>query len=117
MPPAVTVTSTEPALPAGLVALQLVAELQVTAVAATVPKLTVEALVEKPDPVMVTTVLPASGPEFGATLVTVGGVAAEAVTLSSPKSRLAMRRTPPANWEARHKSAPLANVLEFLVKR
>jgi hypothetical protein len=74
LPPAVTVTSTDPALPAGLVALQLVAELQVTAVAAMVPKLTVEALVEKPDPVMVTTVPPASGPEFGLMLATVGPV-------------------------------------------
>jgi hypothetical protein len=61
-------------LPAGLVAVQLVTELQVTAVAAVVPKLTVVPLVENPEPVMVTTVPPAGGPELGLMLATVGPV-------------------------------------------
>jgi len=58
--------------PAGLVALQLVAELQVTAVAAVVPKLTVVPVVANPVPVMVTTVPPAEEPEVGLMLATVG---------------------------------------------
>jgi hypothetical protein len=70
------VTSTAPAVPAGLVAVQLVTELQVTAVPAVVPKLTVVPLVAKPVPVMVTTVPPARGPELGLMLVTVGAEAA-----------------------------------------
>ena len=74
-PPTVAVTSTVP-VPAGLVAEQLVAELQLTAVAALVPKSTVvaEAVVEKPVPVMATTVPPAAGPEVGLMLVMVGAV-------------------------------------------
>ena len=75
-PPAATVTSTFPALPAGLVALQLVVELQVTAVAATVPKSTVseDAVVENPEPVIITTVPPVSGPALGLMPATVGPV-------------------------------------------
>jgi len=72
--PEVTVTSTVPE-PAGLVALQLVVELQVTAVPATVPKLTVVPVVVNPVPVMVTTVPPARGPAVGLMAVTVGAVA------------------------------------------
>jgi hypothetical protein len=74
-PPTVTVTSTVPALPAGLVAVQLVTELQVTEVAAVVPKLTVAPLVARPLPVMVITVPPVEGPELGLMLATVGPVA------------------------------------------
>ena len=79
LPPAVTVTSTSPAVVAtGLVALQLVVELQVTAVPAVVPKLIVVPVVPKPVPVMVTGVPPAKGPEVGVILVTVGAAAAAA---------------------------------------
>jgi len=70
--PEVTVTSTVPAAPAGLVAEQLVAELQVTAVAAVVPNLTVVPLVANPDPTMVSTVPPARGPAVGLMLATAG---------------------------------------------
>jgi hypothetical protein len=73
-PPVVTVTSTEPATPTGLVAVHVVTELQLTAVPAAVPKLTVtaDAVVENPVPVMVTTVVPPRGPALGLMAVTVG---------------------------------------------
>jgi hypothetical protein len=72
-PPTVTVTSTVP-VPAGLVALQLVAEAQLTLVAAAVPKRAIVAPgpVANPVPVIVTAVPPPAGPLAGATLVTVG---------------------------------------------
>jgi hypothetical protein len=66
------VTSTAPALPAGLVATQLVAEAQVTEVPAPVPKSTVVPVVAKPVPVMVTTVPPAVGPLLGLMLAMAG---------------------------------------------
>ena len=75
-PPTLTVTSTV-SVPAGLVAVQLVAELQVTPVAALPdPKSTVvePEVVEKLVPVMVTDVPPAAGPVAGLTAVTVGVV-------------------------------------------
>jgi hypothetical protein len=72
VPPEVTVTSTAPAVPAGLVAVQLVVELQVTAVPAVAPKATVVPVMANPVPVMVTTVVPASGPALGLMLATVG---------------------------------------------
>jgi hypothetical protein len=72
-PPAVTVTATIPPDSAGLVAVQVVADAQFTDVPGTVPKLTVVPVVENPVPVMVTTVLPAVGPEVGLMAVTVGG--------------------------------------------
>jgi hypothetical protein len=67
----VAVTSTVP-LPAGLVALQLLELVQLTPVAADVPKLTVVALVLKLLPVMVTAVPPAAGPLAGLIAVIVG---------------------------------------------
>jgi hypothetical protein len=73
-PPTVTVTSTVP-LPAGLVALQLVVEPQLTPVAVLEPKRTVVAPAagSNPVPVIVTTVPPACGPLVGLSAVTVGG--------------------------------------------
>lgn len=70
--PTVTVTSTGPAAPAGEVALHEVVNAQVTPVAAASPKSTVvaPAVVENPDPVMVTGVPPAGGPLVGLTDVT-----------------------------------------------
>ena len=66
----VTLTSIVPAPAAGEVAVRRVAELYVT-LAATVPNVTVDALVN-PVPVIVTTVPPATGPLAGEILVTVG---------------------------------------------
>ena len=79
VPPTATVTSTVP-MPAGLVAVQLVAELQVTDVPATVPKSTVvaPAVVEKFVPVIVTTVPPEVDPDAGLMAVTAGAVDAAA---------------------------------------
>ena len=71
-PTLVTVTSTLPAACAGAVAVIDVAELTVTLVAATPPKLTVSPAVN-PVPVIVTDVPPAVGPLVGLTAVTVGG--------------------------------------------
>jgi hypothetical protein len=70
----VTVISTVAALPGGLVAVQLVVEVQLTAVPAAVPKSTVvaAAVVENPVPLMVTLVPPERGPEVGLMAVTVG---------------------------------------------
>jgi hypothetical protein len=68
----VTVTVTAPALPAGVVAVIVVAFTTVTFVAAVLPNFTV-APAAKFVPVIVTTVPPAAGPLFGLTLVTVGG--------------------------------------------
>jgi hypothetical protein len=65
----VTRTSTVP-VPGGEVAVRRVAELYLT-LAAMVPNLTVDALVN-PVPVIMTAVLPAAGPFAGETLVTVG---------------------------------------------
>ena len=98
-PLTVTVTSTVPALSAGLVAMQLVAELHVTAVPAVVPKSTVSSdeVVEKPVPVMVTTVPPASGPEVGLIAVTVGADAAAAVPTNAPTRRPVDRTRAPAS--------------------
>lgn len=58
------VTALAPAAPAGEVAVTVLSELTVTAVAAVVPKFTSRVPI-KPDPVMVTTVPPAIGPEVG----------------------------------------------------
>ena len=67
----VTVTSTVLAASAGATAVIDVAELTVTLVAATLPKLTVLPDAN-PVPVMVTEVPPAVGPLVGLTAVTVG---------------------------------------------
>jgi hypothetical protein len=72
-PELVTVTATVPALSAGVVAVIDVLLVTVTPVAATLPNVTVSP-VAKFVPVIVTDVPPASGPPFGVTLVTVGGV-------------------------------------------
>jgi hypothetical protein len=72
-PDTVTVTSTVP-VPAGLVAVQLLVEAQVTAVPAFDPKATVAPDVANCDPAIVTTVPPAAGPEVGVMLVTTGDV-------------------------------------------
>src|SRR5215831_2956698 len=73
VPPAVvTVTLTVP-VPAGLVAVILVADTNVTPVPAFAPNLTVAPLA-KPVPVMVTTVPPPVGPDEGDTPETVGTV-------------------------------------------
>ena len=75
MPPGVvTVTSTEPVDPAGLVAVMMVALTTVTLVAAMLPKLTAVAPV-KFVPVIVTLVPPAADPLAGLTVVTVGALA------------------------------------------
>ena len=67
----VTRISTVP-LPAGATAEIEVAELTVKLVAAAAPKVTAVAP-EKPEPVMVTVVPPATGPDVGEIEVTVGG--------------------------------------------
>ncbi len=67
----VTVTSVEPAAPAGEVAVIEVDELTVTPVAGLPPKLTVAPLTN-PEPAMVTTVPPPVGPLAGLTELTVG---------------------------------------------
>jgi hypothetical protein len=73
------VTSTVPADSAGLVAVQVVVEEQLTEVPGTVPKETVS--VEKnPVPVMVTTVPPEVGPAVGLMAVTIGIVNVVVVT-------------------------------------
>jgi hypothetical protein len=98
VPPTVTVTSTAPALPTGLVAVQLVTELQVTAVPAAVPKLTVVPVVAKFVPVMVTTVPPARGPEVGLIPVTVGAVTADAGPTRRPRTMAPRSKKPPTIW-------------------
>jgi hypothetical protein len=80
-PDTVTVTSTVP-VPAGLVAVQLLVEAQVTAVPAFDPKATVAPEVANCDPAIVTWVPPAAGPEVGVMLVTVGAVLDAAETVS-----------------------------------
>ena len=70
-PGVVTVTSTVPAVPAGAVAVMVVALVTVMLVAAFEPKLT-EAPLTKLVPVIVTTVPLFSGPAFGLMLATVG---------------------------------------------
>ena len=69
----VTATVTAPALPAGVVAVIVVALTTTTFVAAVPPKVTV-APDAKLVPVIVTAVPPVIGPLFGDTLLTVGGV-------------------------------------------
>jgi hypothetical protein len=83
----VTLTSTEP-VPAGETAEIEVAELTVTPVAATPPKLTVFP-VAKLVPVIVTVVPPAAGPVLGAMALTVGAV-------SGVEPEVATTRTPTA---------------------
>ena len=70
-PGVVTLTDAVPAVPAGVVAVIDVALTTVTDVAATPPTVTAVAPV-KSVPVIVSTVLPASGPLAGETLDTVG---------------------------------------------
>ena len=71
-PPAVvTMTFTDPADPAGAVAVKVVELETVTAVAAVAPKATVESA-PKPEPVTVTTVAPVKGPAVGVMEVTAG---------------------------------------------
>jgi hypothetical protein len=60
--------------------------------------LTVVALVEKPVPVMVTTVPPARGPELGVMLVTVGDATADAGPTRRPSNVAATRKIPPMTW-------------------
>ena len=67
----VTVTVTEPATPAGVVAVIVVLFTKTTLVAAVPPKVTV-APEAKFAPAIVTAVPPVVGPLFGLTLVTVG---------------------------------------------
>jgi hypothetical protein len=78
----VTVTSTTPAVPAGLIAVIEVGETTVTPVAALAPKSTAVAPV-KPVPVIVTSVPPAVVPEVGLTPETVGGEVEDAASASS----------------------------------
>jgi hypothetical protein len=68
----VTVTLTDPALPAGVVAVIVVLFATVTLVAAVPPKVTV-APAAKLVPVIVTDVPPEVDPLLGLTLLTVGG--------------------------------------------
>ncbi len=70
-PELATVTSTVPAVPAGLVAVIRVEELTANAGAEVLPNRTDVASV-KPVPVMMTVVPPPVGPEFGLRPVTVG---------------------------------------------
>ena len=77
LPAVVTVTSTDPAVPGGAVAVMDVPELTVASLAGLEPKSTV-APFAKLVPVIVTTVPPPSGPAAGLTFVTVGVPAAEA---------------------------------------
>jgi hypothetical protein len=72
-PVTVTATETAPALPAGVVAVMVVAFITTTLVAAVPPNVTV-APVAKFVPVIVTAVPPAVDPLFGDTLLTVGGI-------------------------------------------
>ena len=73
MPPAVvTSTSTVAADSAGEMAEQLVVDEQLTPVPELDPKATVLAPMTNPVPVMVTVVVPVSGPALGLTAVTVG---------------------------------------------
>jgi hypothetical protein len=65
--------STVPADPTGEVALHEVVKLQVTEVAAVAPNCTVVEPGTKPEPVMVTTVPPATGPVSGETVLTPRG--------------------------------------------
>ena len=67
-----TTTSTLPALRAGAVAVSDPEPLTLTALAAAVPNVTV-APETNPEPVIVTTVPPASGPDVGATAAIDGG--------------------------------------------
>ena len=67
----VTVTVTEPALPAGVVAVIVVLFTTTTFVAAVLPNFTV-APAAKFVPVIVAAVPPATGPPFGDILLTVG---------------------------------------------
>jgi hypothetical protein len=69
-----TVTSTTPAAPAGDVAVQVVVDAQLTALAALPPKATVLEPTTKPAPVIVTLVPPASGPDAGEMALTAGPV-------------------------------------------
>jgi hypothetical protein len=66
-----TVTALTPAAPAGEVAVTVLSESTVTAVAAVVPKFTLRVPI-KSAPVMVTTVPPAIGPEVGVMEVITG---------------------------------------------
>jgi hypothetical protein len=68
----VTVTSTARADPAGLVAVQVVAEVQETVVPTVDPKETVVEPGTNPVPVMATLVPPVRGPADGLTTLTVG---------------------------------------------
>jgi hypothetical protein len=68
----VTVTVTEPALPAGVFAVIVVLFVTTTFMAAALPNVTV-APAAKFVPVMVTAVPPEVDPLFGLTLLTVGG--------------------------------------------
>ena len=71
--PTVTITSTAPAVWAGVVAVQVVLVLQVTLVAATPPNLKlVPPLVSKLAPVIVILVPPDAGPEIGERVEMVG---------------------------------------------
>jgi hypothetical protein len=81
-PTTLTLTSSGPALPAGLTVVQLVVELHVTAVPGVVPKsiVSADAVVEKPVPVMVTVVPPVTAPEVGLMAVTVGAGATKVNT-------------------------------------
>jgi hypothetical protein len=79
-----TVTALAPAASAGEVAVTVLSELTVTAVAAVVPKFTLRVLI-KPAPVMVTTVPPVIGPEVGVIeLITGGGWKLKLSELSVP---------------------------------
>ena len=71
-PDTMTVTSTLPATADGEVAVHRVTVAQVTAVAATDPKLTVPGPATNPVPVMVMTVPPPRGPAEGVMAETVG---------------------------------------------
>jgi hypothetical protein len=83
-PPTVTVISTTPPDPPGLVAVHVVADEQLTEVPGTVPKSTMVPLVENPVPVMVTTVPPEGGPDAGSMAVITGEFVEDAPRTTLP---------------------------------
>ena len=71
----VTITSTEPTVPAGALQVMLVFEVTETLVAFTPPKVTDVTPETKPVPVIVTLVPPPNGPKLGEiSVIIVGGV-------------------------------------------
>ncbi len=71
-PGVVTVRFTGPAVPTGAVTVSDVGPETTTPVPGVLPKLTLVAPITKPEPVTVTTLVPATGPAVGDNVVTAG---------------------------------------------